>query len=385
MRVNARALLEVAGVGCVLDDPDGNPLPARLALVTEETVRSARDLGAADPSFRATDDSPQLRYGGALAYVDEGAGRPRRVVLAPGEGDAFRLPCGAPFLGRHMLSAERDLPEKGDGPLLRGLIRSLFALVASVPDPDRFPEHLIAQAYRSSLRDAFGDAHLPVGDEALVLKSRSDLIRSRIAALDPKHPDALGAASPLARILDGAGLDVRRDGVDIPGIGRITRFEARRLMEVGPYRSGLFERLTRTPPARIEGVVLPLGEARHLESSLSGAVRTGAWPDAIRAIAGELTGAGPGGHQLTLRLLSAGGRDLLLMTDTIGEENGVALLFSWPTHERAPVLQGPDGPVYAICPEEAPHPEEVIRLERALQELVGSDQPAAGPKQGLEA
>jgi len=387
MRVNARALLNVAGVGCLHEDEAGVSRPARVAIVTEETVRAARDQGASDPGLRATEESPQLRYGGALAYVDDGSGPARREILAPGEGDAFRLPCGLRFLGRHMLTAERALPDRGGGdrPFLRSLIRSVFALVASVPDPDRFPEHLIAQAYRSSLRDAFGEARLPITDEALVLKSRSDLIRSRIAALDPKHPDALGATAPLARILDSAGLDVRGDGVDIPGIGRITRFQARRLMESGPYREGLFDRLTRTSPARIEGVVLPLEEARSLEAAIPGSRRTGAWAEAVQILAGELTGSGHGGYRLTLSLLSAQGRDLLVMTDTVGDLNGVSLLFSWPSHERAPVLQSPDGPVYALCPEEAPPAEEVIRLERVLQELVRAEQPSSAPKQALDA
>lgn len=384
MRVNARALLRAAGVGCLLDEGGGPARSARVALVTEETVRAARALGVADPALRVTEASPRLRYGGALAFVAEGEAT-RRVVLAPGEGDGFRLPCGARFLGRHMFAAEGALPDGGEGerPFLRSLIRSVFRLVAAVPDPERFPEHMIAQAFRSSLRDAFGSASLPMSDEALVLKSRADLIRSRIGALDPAHPDALRRADPLARVLDDAGLDVRSDGVEVPGLGRVTRFEARRLTETGPYRSGLFEKVTRTPPARIEAVVLPLAEARTLEAALSGSRLSGGWVDAVRTGLRELTGSGALG--LTLFLHVSRGRDLLLMTDRVGEESGVALLFSWPSHERAPVFSGPGGPVYAFCPEEAPGPEELIRLDRVLDELIRAGQPLATPKQALDA
>jgi hypothetical protein len=357
-----------------------------VAILTEETVRASRDLGRGDPDLLATDASPKLRYGGALAYVDEGGGRSRRLTLEPGEGDGFRLPCGLSFLGRHMLDAERALPDRGEGekPFLRSLIRSVFRMVAAVPDPDRFPELLIAQAFRSSLRETFGEAHLPLTDEALVLRSRSDLTRGRISAIDPKHPDALGAFAPLARVLDRAGTDVRRDGVDVPGIGRVTRFEARRLIENGPYRTGLFGKLTRTPHAKIEGVVLPLDEVRILEGKLKGARLTGAWPDAVKRVAADLTGSG-GEFQLKLDLYADQGRDLLLMTDTFGEMNGVALLFSWPTHERAPVLDRPEGPVFAVCPEEVPPPKELIRLEAVFQGLVQAAPPNSVPKQTLDA
>lgn len=387
MRLNAKALLRVAGVGCLLDDGSGPARPARLALVTEETARAARDLGRSDPDLRATDGSPQLRYGGALAYVNEGDGPARRLVLAPGEGDGFRLPSGLRFLGSHMLAAERDLPDRGEGegPFLRSLIRSVLRMVSAAPDPDRFPTGLISQAFRFSLRDAFGEAALPLSDEALILKSRADLTRGRILALDPKHPDALGATVPLARVLDRAGMDVRRDGVEVDGVGRVGRFEARRLIESGPYRTGLFERITRTPCARIEGVVLPAEEARLLEGALPGTRLSGPWAEAVSRVAGELTGSGVAGLRLRADLYAREGRDLLLMTDLIGEERGVALLFSWPTRERAPVLQGADGPVYALCPEEVPSPEELIRLETVLRGLEQSTRTAPDPKQALDA
>lgn len=378
--------MRVAGVRCLLDDMSGPARPAMIAIVTEETVRAARTLGQEDPQLRATDRSPKLRYGGALAYVDTGGGTSRRLTFEPGEGDGFRLPCGLRFLGRHMLEAERALAERGEGegPFLRSLIRSVFRMVAAVPDPDRFPELLIAQAFRSSLRDSFGEAELSLTDEDLILKSRSDLTRGRIAALDPKHPDALGATAPLARVLDGAGMDVRRDGVEVPGVGRVTRFEARRLIEAGPYRQGLFEKLTMTPSAKIEGVVLPLYEARTLEDALRGSRLTGSWVDAVTRVAEDLTGSG-GGLHLKLDLYADHGRDLLLMTDTFGDMNGVALLFSWPTRDRSPVLDGPDGPVYALCPEEVPTREDLIRLETVFQGLSQAATSVAGPKQALDA
>lgn len=387
MRVNSKALMRVAGVRCRLDEGDGPARPAMVAIVTEETVRAARALGREDPQLRATDTSPKLRYGGALAYVDAGDGPSRRLTLEPGEGDGFSLPCGLRFLGRHMLDAERALPDRGEGegPFLRSLIRSVFRMVAAVPDPDRFPEPLIAQSFRSSLRDSFGEAALPLTDEDLILKSRSDLTRGRIAALDPKHPDALGATAPLARVLDGAGMDVRRDGVEVPGVGRVTRFEARRLLEEGHYRSGLFERLTRTPCAKVEGVVLPLEESRALDAALCGSRLTGAWVDAVNRVACDLTGSGRGALGLSLGLYAAQGRDLLVMTDMVGETSGVALLFSWPTHDRSPVLDGPDGPVYALCPEEVPTREDLIRLDAVFQGLSQAVPPVPAAKQALDA
>lgn len=387
MRVNAKALLKVAGIGCLFDEGGGPLRPARVALVTEETVRAACALAASDPSLNVTDRSPRVRYGGALGYVDAGSGPARRVVLAPGEGETFRLACGMRFLGRHMLDAEQALQGRGgeEHSLLRNLIRSVLTLVSSVPDPERFPDHLIAQSCRFRLRDTFGEALLPITDDALVAKFRSDLARTRIADLDPTHPDALNVTTPLARILDQVGLDVRMDGVEIPGIGRVTRVEARRLTEAGPYRSGLFGRLTRSSPSRIDAIVLPLKDARTVEGALSGTRLTGAWVDQVGKMTRELTGSEHGGLRLTVSLYVAEGRDLLLMTDMIGEMNGVALLFSWPTHERVPVLEASSGPVYAFCPEEVPSPLEVLRCERVFAEIFAFRQSASILKQALDA
>lgn len=387
MRVNAKALMKVAGIGCFLDDGTREPRPARIALVTEQTVQAAREMGVSDPGLRATETSPQLRYGGALAYVDEGEGSVRRVILAPGQGEEFRLPCGLRFLGSHMFDAERLLPQDGPGdrPFLLGLIRSIFIMVASIPDPDRFPGHLVAQAFRSSLRASFGDAHLPLTDGQLVLKSCADLLRSRIAGFDARHPDAIGTTVPLDRILDQVGMNMRADGIEVPGVGRIGRRDARRLVEDKFYKSGLFERLTHAPSSRIEGLVLTIEEAQAMTRSLPGSCRTGAWVEAFQEVANGLTGLGDGAYRLKLDLHAHQGRDLLILSDTIGQESGFVLLFSWPSHERAPVLCTAGGPVYAFCPEEVPGTEDLIRLQRVVHDLDQEHRQSSLLKQAYDA
>lgn len=386
MRINAKALLRAAGVSCLLEEP-GRVRRARVALVTEETVRAARALGEADPELRATERSPQLRYGGALAYVDTGGGRGERITVAPGEGDGFRLPGGPRFLGPHMCEAERalsglDRPEHA--PLLDA-IRSVLTLVATVPDTDRFPAHLIAQSYRYTLRAAFGPARLPIGETEQALRARSDLVRSRIFELDPRSPDALYACAPLPLLLDRVGVDVRAAGVRVAGFGRLNRTDVRRLAQTSPYRDGLFGRLTRTPPDRLDGVALSLAEAELLGEVLSSRRLSGAWPDAVRASGRDLTRSGLFGYNLDLTLFATEGRDLLLLTDTVGQEGGVALLFSWPTHERVPVHGSAAGPVYATAPEETPTEEEVIRLERSLSALMEKRMSSLPARQELDA
>ena len=386
MRINARALLSAAGVSCLLEGPD-RVCRALVALVTEGAVRAARALGDADPSLRATDTSPQLRYGGALAYVDAGDGSSERMELSPGEGDGFRLPNGPRFLGRHMCEAERAIAREARpdlAPLLEG-IRSVLTLVSAVPDPDRYPEHLIAQGYRFTLRSAFGEALLPIGERDQALRARSDLVRSRISELDPRSPDALCACVPLPLLLDRAGLDARADGVRVAGFGRLTRTDVRRLAHTAPYRDGLFGLITRTPPDRLDGVALTLPEAELLEAALSSKRLTGAWAEAVRSTGRDLTRSGLFGYQLDLTLFATEGRDLLLLTDTVGQEGGVALLFSWPTHERVPVLRSASGPVYATAPEEVPTEAEVIRLERSLVSLIEERVSAQPVRQGLDA
>jgi len=386
MRINAKALLRVGGVDC-LHEEGGLVRRARVALVTEETVRAARALGEADPSLRATETSPQLRYGGALAYLETGPEGSARLELGPGEGDGFRLRDGLRFLGRNMCAAERALaaaPHGGASPLLEA-IRSVLTLVSAVPDPHRFPEHLISQAYRFTLRSVFGEARMPIGEEGQALRARADLVRSRIGEIDPASPDALRAATPLPLLLDRIGLDVRAEGVRVAGFGRLPRAEVRRLVQSAPYRDGLFGVLTRTPPDRVEGVALTLQEASVLDEALSGRRITGAWAEAISALGRGLTRSGLFGYQLDLTVYAAEGRDLLLMSDTVGREGGVALLFSWPTHERVPVLRAPGGDVYATGPEETPGPAEVIRLERALSALIEERAAAQPARQTLDA
>lgn len=385
MRVNASALLRVAGFSCLFEKA-GRVSRARVALVTEESVRLARKLGERDPSLATTERSPQLRYGGALAYVESATGRAERFEIAPGEGDGFRLADGTRFLGRHMCDAERALSATGhaDIPPLLEAIRSVLTLVAAVPDPDRYPEHLIAQAYRFTLRSAFGEAHLPIGEADQALRARSDLARSRISELDPRSADALSAATPLPLLLDRAGLDVRADGVRVAAFGRVSRTDVRRLAQTDPYRDGLFGRLTRTPPDRIEGLALSLPEAELLEAALSSRRLTGAWAEAVRATGRGLTRSGLFGYQLDLTLFATEGRDLLLLTDTVGEQGGVALLFSWPSHERVPMLPSADRSVYATAPEETPTEAEVIRFERSLAGLLEARMASQAARQGLD-
>jgi hypothetical protein len=386
MRINAIALMRAAGVRCLYEEGGAGPFPARIALVTEESVRAARALAERDSSLRATETSPQLRYGGALAYV--GSGTARRHVLLPGEGNAFMLQGRFRFLGNHMLDAERVLSGSPELPaesyLLLSSLRSVLRLVATVPDEDRFPQHLIVQACRFSLRDAFGDARLPVGEVALSQRSRAELIRGRIAAIDPKNPDALGACAPFARLLDRAGADVRIDGLRVSGIGVLNRNGIRPLVEGGAWRDGLFSRVTRTPPENIDAVALPTEEAARVELHFKDARLTGPWVDGVRTIGDMLTGSGTNGYRLDLTFYAVEGRDLMMMSDTVGQETGVSILFSWPSCDRAPTIETSEGPVYAICPEEVPSQDEVIRLEKGLAELVTRQALSMTPQDALE-
>jgi len=372
MRINAIALMRAAGVSCIYEEEGSGPVPARIALVTEETVRAARALGDQDSSLRAGETSPQLRYGGALAYV--GSGTARKHVLLPGEGDAFQLPGRVRFLGQHMLDAERLLSGSETGSSetdhLLSSLRSVLRMVSTVPDEDRFPPHLILQACLFALRNTFGDARLPIKEEALVLRSRAELIRARIATIDPKSPDALGACAPFPRLLDRACADVRSEGVRVSGIGVLNRTGLRPLVEGGAWRDGLFSRITRTAPESIDAVALPTEEAVRVDRHFETARLTGPWVDGVRAIGARLTGSGTNGYRLDLTLYAVEGRDLMLMSDTVGQETGVSLLFSWPSSDRAPTIDTSEGPVYAICPEEVPNRDEVIRLEKELSDLL---------------
>lgn len=375
MRVNAKALMRVGEIRCHHQDPSGHRRPARACLITEETVRQAREMGEADPSLRSRETSPDVRYGGVLAYISDAAGAARCVFLPPGQDGGLTLTDGTRFLGPDMFSAEAALAATPgpDPDRVRALlgIRSVFRMVAAAPDEERFPVGLIAQAYRSALRSAFGPALLPVGEEGLVRKCQADLVRARIAELDPSSPDAIGQCEPFLRVLDRAGADARAEAVRLPGLERITREEARLLLNRAPFRDRLFGALALTPTERIEAAVLPIPEVEEIERSLAGSRLGGLWADRINRIASELTGsgAGSGWYRIELTLFVSGGRDLMILSDSVGREAGIALAYSWPSAERRPVLQAPSGPVYAISPQEVPDEEELIRLRRVLSEL----------------
>jgi hypothetical protein len=73
------------------------------------------------------------------------------------------------------------------------------------------------------------------------------------------------------------------------------------------------------------------------------------------------------------------------MSDTVGQETGVSILFAWPSGDRSPTVTTPDGSVYAICPEEIPNKDEVIRLERVLADLMSRQNSPIVQQEALEA
>lgn len=372
MRVNAKALMRVGQIRCLHEGADGALSPAFVALITDETVREARALGDRDTSLRGTDTSPEVRYGGALGYVRSPDGSFRAHILAPGEGGGFRMRDGTRLLGPDMLGAEHALTAGDldqDGQRALSAIRSVFRMVCAVPDETRFPVSLIGQAYLFAMRSSFGDAVLPVSEEMFVRKARADLLRARISDLDPDHPDGIGAVSDFMRVLDAAGADARADVVRVAGAPPLSRRDARSLLDDDRFRTPLFGAISLTSPDRIEATVLPASEADGVDRALRGSRLSGAWADGVSRLGERLTGSGLYGYQMDLSLYVSGGRDLLLLSDTVGRASGIALVYSWPSSERAPVLQTPEGPVYAICPQEVPDPETVLRLGSALSDL----------------
>ncbi len=63
----------------------------------------------------------------------------------------------------------------------------------------------------------------------------------------------------------------------------------------------------------------------------------------------------------------------------------MSILFSWPSRDRSPTLETPEGPVYAICQEEIPNKDEVIRLERVLTDLMSRLNAPMSQQEALEA
>ena len=387
MKINMKALLEVGGIRChhiFLNEETGEErcLDARLAFVSENTVKAVREFVRRNPAFDSDMDDADVRYGCAIVVVP--GSHPEYRVLAAGETGSFFLDIdGRDFLlvGSGMLplcdkimAMERNIETLtiDQRNALDG-IRDIFRMVASVPDSERFPDGLVSQAYRFVMFEG-GNARLPVSDVKFVAKSRADLYRARIGQIDSSHRDAISSARPLCDLLRKTGIKISESGIDASIRGsialRITEEYIRRVMQSSVRMCHeVFGTLTRTPVENMSASMISFSGLEAFRNDRQNRLLSGEWIDSARETAGAIARGDNPDRVFGMDIYCREGRDILVILDHAGRKHGVAFVYSWPTAERIPVMKVDDGHVLSVSPEEIPDDPEIERLRKIAENL----------------
>jgi hypothetical protein len=385
MKIDPKALLSTSGIGCLrlLRNAETGAIearPARAAFVTRESAALSRttsgkvvaDVGYGDVLVMVHMPDGSMRGEHAQAGADAGVA----LEVASASGDSRLIP----FTGPSMLTARSMLCElSGSGSVSDDMRRALegirgsFELVAAHPDPSRHRLDLVGQAFHAALIDSFGDLELPFSHEAFGRKARADMIRARIASIDPLHPDALGFARDLPGILEAAGVQISWSGGLEAKSDMGFDFSEQGMRRAAAANDGLrrnvFGRATRTPVDRIAMSVIPEDDMeslidRHLDRRLSGS-----WIDGLRADLEEALGDDMTGGDIEMEMLSIEGRDLMFVRDDISASRGHVFVYAWPASDRALVSTSGSRRMLNISPEEIPEIDEIRRLVGSLDQI----------------
>lgn len=389
MKISVSSLIGSSGISCnhVITNVEGEVFQkqAKVAFVTEKTVREVRSLQISGSGFEARDDSLDMTYGSLAAVYRDADGVAQVKIYSPGEQAPFTLRVSdreIAFSGQDMLSAREEMVSATkDGAtlnvaqlrMLSGL-QDIFEMVCSAPDAERFPSSLVAQSYHAFMIDHFGSFDISVSVEEFVRKARADLIRARIGLLDPGHKDAIGTSRQLRQILSDAGIEVSADGIGIevvsPAALRINEEAIRRtIMSNEKMTRDVFGALTRTPVDRLSAAMIRLEDVDTLKEKNSGNLLTGDWVDMITHAARYATMGASDSYHFSMDIFALDGRDIAVVIDTVGKQQGVAFVYSWPSAERFPVMDIDGDRVMNISSEEIPSPEEFQRLSEVLGQI----------------
>jgi hypothetical protein len=385
MKISVKALYKNGGIGCALKRDKGTPLSARIAYVTQSTVSAARALADTDASMRPGDGDPDVTYGAIVAVVRNEDGTTSGRVIPPGETEPFVLRLDGEDFGltgtdmlalREAIVARTREGKKLSRDAMRALggVQEIFEMVSSAPDTERFPASLIAQAYHASMIDAFGDVDLPIDNESFVRKSRADLIRARIGMLDPSHADAMTTAAPLRGLLEDAGIKVSANGVCAevrhPELREVNEEAIRRtILADERLHHDVFGAVTATPVEKLSAAMIPLDGLSRLRAAKKAHRLSGEWVGRLATRVRSIIQDNQPKAKFDIEVFSEKGRDIMAISDAIGQQAKVAWVYSWPSADRIPVMEVAEGRILNISPEDVPSEEEVKRLTKALGQI----------------
>jgi hypothetical protein len=389
MKINIKGLLQTCGIACRHNSgtsgDDVNKVPAKVAFITEKTVKLMREAARTNPDLMPDEDDPDVTYGSIVGLYRDETGVARDEVIPPGETAPYFLSLKGrdiAFTGSHMLSAREELvtETRSGGELseahLRALesIQSIFSMVCSAPDTERFNASLIAQSYHAFMIDHFGNFDISIDEESFVRKARADLIRARIGLIDPSHSDAIGTSRELRQILLDAGIEVGLDGIGAeirsPVAMRINEEAIRRtILSNEKMTKDVFGSLTRTPVDRLSAAMIRKEDLDTLREKKADRRLSGEWIEKVTDLARETTRGASGNYHFSMDIFTEDGRDILVVDDTVGRQQGVAFVYSWPSGERFPVMDIDGHRVMNISREEVPSEVELERLSKILGEI----------------
>ena len=388
MKINVKRLMETSGISCFKISPDAHGgydhSEARAAFVTDATLEAAR--AEAERHGEGYDPhSPDVRYGDVLvSWQNEGgawcgtharAGQDAGIHIALADGERSSI---LPFTGSSMFMAHDRLTgilasrrrlDEGQSRILEG-IRGVFDVIMGASLRGRFPDALTGQVFATHIAGATTRLSLGVTYEEFARHAKIAMIRARIAAENPDHPEAATRIEPLGTILD------RVLGKDISPIVRqgtgaaIDEALLRRIARNNPaLGDGVIGSLTRTPISSVSARALSLEDMKLLSRAMSRSRLSGDWVEAAGARMNALTDDLLAGMEAQVEIYNIGRRDILVLKDTMSEQSGGVYLYSWPQTDRRPFSDHGGIRLYHLSPEEVPPAREVERLRRALDEL----------------
>lgn len=131
----------------------------------------------------------------------------------------------------------------------------------------------------------------------------------------------------------------------------------------------VFGALTRTPVDRLSAAMIRLEDVDLLKERSATRLLTGDWVEKITHMARQATMGASGNYHFSMDILVQDGRDIVVVIDTVGKQQGVAFVYSWPSAERFPVMDIDGERVMNISSEEVPSIEEFERLSKVLGEI----------------
>lgn len=383
MRINPASLLRVAPIDCrYFDDETEEMRSARLAFITEDTVNAAQ---AAPIAMAEGREAPEVQYGGIVAVCQNAEGGRTGNIYGPGDHGHFllELPDGAsiPFTGASMLNARQvlahlaasgtDIGDSGRN-ALQG-IQACFQMICANPDPERYPATMIANAFISAATDFAGDVEMAISPEEFARKMRADSLRAQIGLLSPDHADALTNCRPLNDVLSrfGASAHVSIGAASRAGVaGNMQGQSTQAVARANDHMvRRVFGAMTRTPAERLAVTMIPLTVIQRVSQDLAEHKITGDWIGGVQQRLDQIFGEMMPGYRASVEIASVDGNDILLVTDSIGNQNGMGYIYSWPSADRVLLMDIGANQVFTISPEEVPSEEEIIRLQGVVDEI----------------